>query len=57
MRNGKGTLDENIKIKAIFMDLSKTFDTLNHEFLSAKLKAYSLQPTALKQMENYPTVC
>ena len=38
------------------MYLSKTFDTLNQEFLSAKLKANSLQPTALKQMENYLTV-
>ena len=37
------------------MDLSKAFDTLNHRLLLAKLKAYGLQPTALKQMENYLT--
>ena len=39
------------------MDLSKAFDTLNHRLLLAKLKAYGLQPTALKQMENYLTGC
>ena len=37
------------------MDLSKAFDTLNHRLLPAKLKAYGLQPTVLKQMENYLT--
>ena len=51
----KRALDENMKVGAIFMDLSKAFDTLNHRLLLAKLKAYGLQPTALKQMENYLT--
>ena len=37
-----------MKIGAIFMDLSKAFDILNHRHLLAKLKAYDLQPTALK---------
>ena len=44
----KRALDENMKVGAIFMDLSKAFDNLNHRFLLAKLKAYGLQPTALK---------
>ena len=48
-------LDENMKVGAIFIDLLKTFDTLNHSLLLAKLKAYGLQPTALKQMENFLT--
>ena len=39
------------------MDLSKAFNTLNHRILLAKRKAYGLQPTALKQMENYLTGC
>ena len=51
----KRALDENMKVGAIFMDLSKAFDTLNCRLLLAKLKAYGLQPTALKQMENYLT--
>ena len=37
------------------MDLPKALDTLNHRLLLAKLKAYGLQPTAPKQMENYLT--
>ena len=48
----KRALDENVKIGAIFMDLSKGFDTLNQRLLLDKLKAYYPQPTALKQMEN-----
>ena len=41
-------LDENMRIETIFMDLLKVFDTLNHRLHLVKLKAYGLQPTALK---------
>ena len=51
----KRAVDEDMKVGTIFMDLSKAFDTLDHRLLLAKLKAYDLQPTALKQMENYLT--
>ena len=51
----KRALDENIKVGAIFMDLLKAFNTLNHRLLLVKLKAYGLQSTVLKQMENYLT--
>ena len=53
----KRALDENMKIGAVYMDLSMAFDTLNHILLLAKHKAYGLQPTALKQMKNYLTGC
>ena len=49
------TLDENMKDGAIFMNLSKAFDALNHRLLLANLKAYGLQPTAIKQIKNYFT--
>ena len=52
----KRALHENVKIGAIFMDLSKAFDILNQRLLLDKLKAYSPQPNALKQMENNLTV-
>ena len=45
-----------MNVVAIFMDLSKASDTLNHRLLVAKLKVYGLQPTVLKQLENYLTV-
>ena len=44
-------LDENMNVGAIFMDVLKAFDTLNHRLFLAKLKAYGLQPTTLKQKE------
>ena len=53
----KRALDENMKVGAIFMDLSKALDTLNDRLLLTKLQAYGLQPTALNQMENYLTGC
>ena len=34
-------------------DLSKTFDCLNHEYLIAKLNAYSLSVSSVKSVHNY----
>ena len=38
----KRALDENMRVGAMFMDLSKAFDTLNHRLFVAKLKACSI---------------
>ena len=37
----------------MFMDLSKAFDTMNHDLLTTKLGAYGFQEDALFFMENY----
>ena len=38
---------------AILMDLSKAFDTINHELLIAKLDAYGFGESALETMHSY----
>ena len=51
-------LDQGNMPITIFMDLSKAFDTLNHDILIYtlyKLKAYGLSETALKLMQSYLT--
>ena len=40
---------------AILMDLSKAFDTLNHDLLIAKLSAYGFDKTSLKLIKSYLT--
>ena len=44
----KVSLDHRGYSRAILMDLSKAFDTLNHELLIAKLHAYGFEIIALK---------
>ena len=49
----KKVLDKKENIAALFMDLSKAFDTTNHELLLANLKAYGFSKQALSFMYGY----
>ena len=49
----KRALDRGEYVSALFMDLSKGFDTINHDLLIAKLKAYGFSREALKLIKSY----
>ena len=49
----KKIIDKNGTVSAIFMDLSKAFDTLNHTLLISKLGAYGFRNDALLYMKSY----
>ena len=51
----KKILDEKGFGGAVLMDLSKAFDTLNHELLIAKLSAYGFNNESLKLIRSYLT--
>ena len=51
----KNTLGKCGFVCAMFMDLSKAFDTMNHNLLVAKLGAYCFQKDALSFMKSYST--
>ena len=49
----KNTLDKGGFVSAIFMDLSKTFDTMDHDLFISKLGTYGFQEDALVFMKCY----
>ena len=49
----KKILDDNGYAGAVLMDLSKAFDTINHELLTAKLHAYGFGKEALTLIASY----
>ena len=57
LENWKSALDKSESVSALFMDLSKAFDTINHDLLLAKLKAYGFSREALSLMCSYLKNC
>ena len=55
--NWKIALDKSESVCALFMDLSRAFDTINHDLLLAKLKAYGFSKDALTLMCIYLKSC
>ena len=49
----KNSLHQNGYGGAILMDLSKAFDTINHDLLIAKLGAYGFDTASLKLISSY----
>ena len=49
----KRALDKGEYVSTLFMDLSKAFDTINHDLLIVKLKAYGFSKGALRLMKSY----
>ena len=49
----KRALDNGECVSALFMDLSKAFDIINHNLLIAKLKAYGFSKEGLELMKSY----
>ena len=50
-----GMLNKGNKVGAIIMNLSRAFDTLNHNLLLCKLKAYGFNKNALTFIQSYFT--
>ena len=48
----RGT-DNGLYVSALFMDLSKAFDTINHDLMLAKLKASGFSTNALNLIHSY----
>ena len=47
------SMDKNLFSIGIFIDLSKAFDTVNHEILLAKLKYYGVNKLTHQWISNY----
>ena len=49
----KQATDKGEYISVMYMDISKAFDTINHDLLLAKLRAYGFSTSALNLLYSY----
>lgn len=49
----KQAIDKGIYIYLVFIDISKAFNTINHDLLPATLKAYGFLASALDLIYSY----
>ena len=49
----QNALDKGKSARAIFMDLFKAFDTVNHDLLIAKLEAYGFYESSLNYIQSW----
>ena len=49
----KRWIDNGSYVSALFMDLSKAFDTINHDLVLAKVIAYGFSTNALNLKHSY----
>lgn len=47
------TLDSKLKVAAIFLDLSKAFDSIDHQLLIHKVKMYGIKGVELQLLESF----
>ena len=50
--NWRRALDSNELVGAVFIDLSKAFDSIDHELLLSKLKLYGIRQDSLHWFRN-----
>ncbi len=48
-------MDNNETPINIYLDLSKAFDTIDHNILKRKLEYYGIKKTSLQLFDSYPT--
>ncbi len=46
-------MDEGHRVEAIHLDFDKTFDSVNHRFLLAKMKSFGLGDVVVRLIEEY----